>query len=208
MITKAFISLENSLLPALPGFGVKGRLMVLSPLNHLLRGINFEGSSFNKTSFYATMFVMPLCVPTKSLYFNFGRRIRRKENGDRWSTEMLNLVEELIDALTLQAVPFLSPVESLHDFVKLAKTFSIENPHTSKAIAFALARAGEDKQAISVIDQLLHRLDMKVPWQVEIGDMARDLMSKLIKDPAEAYKQLKMWEAETISNLGLDNFVH
>ena len=70
MTTKEFIALEKSLLPDLPDFAVKGPLMFIPPAERLLRGISFEGSSFDKTSFYVTVFVMPLCIPTKHLYFN------------------------------------------------------------------------------------------------------------------------------------------
>ena len=88
MTTKEFVSLEKRLLPELPGFAIKGPLMLIRPVECMLRGISFEGSSFDKTSFYVTMFVMPLCVPTNHLYLNFGSRVRRAEGGDRWSIGM------------------------------------------------------------------------------------------------------------------------
>ena len=95
MTTKEFVSLEKSLLPEFPGFAIKGPLMFIPPAERLLRGISFEGSSFDKTSFSVSMFVMPLCVPTKHLYLNFGNRVRHKGGGDRWNMEMPNLVTEL-----------------------------------------------------------------------------------------------------------------
>jgi hypothetical protein len=51
LTTREFVSLEKSLLPELPGFAIKGPLMFIPPAERLLRGISFEGSSFDKTSF-------------------------------------------------------------------------------------------------------------------------------------------------------------
>jgi hypothetical protein len=127
--TREFVSLEKSLLPEFPGFVIKGPLMFIPPAESLLRGISFEGSSFDKTSFYVTVFIMPLCVPMRFLYFNFGSRVRLRGGGDRWNAGMPNLVTELSHALKLQAVPFLSRVESLLHFVDVAREFS-GNPHT------------------------------------------------------------------------------
>ena len=206
MTTKEFILLEKSLLSELPVFAIKGRLMFIPHTELILRGISFEGSSFDKTSFYASMFVMPLCVPTNHLYFNFGNRIRKENGADRWNVAMPNLVTELGSALKLQAVPFLSRIESLLDFVEVAKSFS-GNPHTPKAIAFALARAGQNSQAVEVLDQLLSQLDLNVAWQREIADQAKALRAKLVTNPIEAQQQLDAWEAETVHNLGLDDFV-
>ncbi len=205
MTTKEFVSLEKSLLPELPGFAVKGPLMFIPSAEGLLRGISFEGSSFDKTSFYVTVFVMPLCAPTKHLYFNFGNRIRHKEGADRWHMEMPNLVTELSSALKLQAMPFLSRVGSLLDFVGVAKSFSASNLNTPKAIAFALARAGQTSQAVEVLDQLLSQLDLNVAWQREIADQAKALRGKLVTNPIETEQQLEAWEVETVHNLGLDN---
>src|SRR5262249_49406583 len=136
--------------------------------------------------------------------FLFGDRIRHKGGGDRWNVEMPNLIAELVAALKVQALPFLSHVESLLDFVEVAKAFS-GNPHTPKAIAFALARAGRIDEAINVIDQLLPHLDLSVEWQSEIASQANTLRAKLAT-PSEAQQQLEAWEAESARNLGLEEF--
>jgi len=205
MTTKEFVSLEKNLLTELPGFAIKGPLMFIPPAKRLLRGISFEGSSFDKTSFYVAMFVMPLCVPTSYLYFNFGNRVRRKEGADRWNMGgMPNVVTELGSALKLQAMPFLSRVESLLDFVDEARSSS--GNHTPRAIAFALARAGQISQAVGVLDQLFSQLDLNVAWQRKIGDQSKALRAKLVTSPIEAQQQLEAWEIESVRNLGLEGF--
>jgi hypothetical protein len=205
LTTKELVALEKSLLLQLPGLAVKGSLMFLPPATQILRGISFEGSSFDKTSFSVTMFVTLLCVPERYLHLSFANRVRHKGGGDRWTAEMPDLVEQLGIALEAQAMPFLSPVQSLLDFVELARSRSASgNLQTLRAIAFALARAGQTSQAIGALDQLSDRIDLKVAWQREIADQAGALRAKLVADPAEGQRQLETWEAETIKNLGLE----
>src|SRR5207249_2828862 len=75
MTTKEFIALAKSLMLDLPGFTFKGRLMFIKPVKQVLRGICFEPSAFDKRAFYVNVFALPLCVPTRHLYFNFGKRV-------------------------------------------------------------------------------------------------------------------------------------
>jgi hypothetical protein len=202
---KEFVALEKALLPELPGFAIKGSLMLMPPVQRLLRGVSFEGSSFDKTTFYATVFVMPLCVPTNYLYFLFGDRIRHKSGADGWNIRESNVIVELGAALKQRALPFLSRAKSLVDFVEVAKDFA-GNPHTPKAIGFALAQAGHVDQAVDVLGQLLGQVDLNVGWQREIAAQAGALRAQLIADPAGAQQQLETWETETVHKLGLDAF--
>jgi hypothetical protein len=205
MKTKEFIAIEKSLLTDLPGFAIKGSMMVMCPVKHVLRGFCFEGSDFDKTSFYVYFFALPLCVPTKHLYFNFGDRLR-SDGGDNWNVNDPNLLAKLGAAIRREAMPFLSRAESLLGFVEIARSFSYANPHTPMAIAFTLARAGRINEAISVLDQLLPQLNLKVAWQSEIADQAKALKAKLVANPSEAQQQLEAWEAESARNLGLEGF--
>ena len=208
MTIKEFIAIEKQIVPDMPGFTFKRSLMFSSPVGPLLRGLNFEPSSFDKKSFYLTAFVMPLCVPTKHLHFNFGKRVRHVNGIDGWNADELDLIGGLRDALKVRAIPFLSGVNSLLDFVEVAKTFSLGNPHTRRAIAFALARAGGVDQATDVIDELLNQVDRRVPWQLEIANQSTDLKDKILKDPRETEVQLAACESETIRNLGLEEFAN
>lgn len=204
MTTKEFISIEKQLLAILPGFSIKEKLMYISPVKGILRGIYFEASAFEKKSFYINVFVLPLCVPTKHLYFNFGKRLRHLKT-DRWNFDSPNILEKIIDALKDQGLQFLSRAESLLEFVKVAKTFSETNPHTSQAIAYALFRAGEYEQAEEAFTQLIKRLEVKVAWQREMLDRAVALKSSLVKNPVEGQKTLAVYESQTIENLGLES---
>lgn len=204
MKKKEIYNLERQLLDYLPGFSINGSLMVLPPEKPILRGIAFDGSGFDKSSFTVTAFLLPLCIPTNHLYFNFGNRIRQSGGGDRWNITNAHLVAELGMALRLQAVPFLSRVTSLLDFVETAKTFSQANPHTRRAIAYSLARSGRITEAVEVLDQLLAQIDRAIPWQFALAGEADQLKAQLIAHPTEALRQLRTWECNTERSLGLN----
>ena len=115
---------------------------------------------------------------------------------------MPNLVEELGAAIKLRALPFLSRVDSLLEFVEVAKSSPI-NQRTLEAIGFTLARAGRITQAIEIFDQLLTMVDTNVAWQRDLAEQVGALKSKLINSPSDAQEQLAAWEAETVQKLGL-----
>jgi len=75
-----------------------------------------------------------------------------------------------------------------------------------KPVAYALARAGDVKEAGDALGRLISLLHEEVPWQHEMADSARALKSQLGSDPAAAQKQLDAWEAETAKNLGIEEF--
>ncbi len=207
MKNKDFAELANRLLPDLPGLTVKAPLMFIPPVGETLRGICFEGSSFDKNSFYVNVFFLPLFVPRKHLSFEFGNRIRTASGGDRWNADAPDIVRELGVALKREALPFLSPIESPRDVAQAATSLRLpQNPHIQQAIAYALARAGDVDKAVAELDALLAMLDVKVPWQLEMFERANALKSQLLSDEPSAQKQLEAWEAESIRNLSLEKF--
>ena len=142
MKTRKFVDLERRLAMDFPDFAIKGTLMFLSPPIRLLRGLCFEGSSFDKNSFYVNFFVLPLCRPTDHLYFSFGGRVRCPGGGDRWNVESPNLRSELVNSLMNEAVPYLRGTKALSDFIANAKS-APQNIRTLEATGFALARLNE-----------------------------------------------------------------
>src|ERR1700730_11760587 len=120
MKTKEFVAIEKALLPELPDFAIKGSMMLMRPVEYVLRGICFEGSDFDKTSFCVNVFALPPCVPTKHLYFIFGSRLRIA-GADRWNANDPDVIAELGEAIRRDAMPFLMPflssAESLLGFV-------------------------------------------------------------------------------------------
>ncbi len=202
MTTKEFEKIGKALLPELPGFAVKGYLLLIPPVKQILRGICFEPSGFDKQSFYVWVFFLPLFVPRKHVSFEFGRRI-----GHNWKGDAQNLLHELSGALKREALPFLSPIESPRDVAQAAKSLRLpQNPNVQQAIAYALARAGDVNEAVAALDELTRSLDVKVPWQLEMFERANALKPQLLSDAPGAQKQLEAWETESATNLRLEKF--
>ncbi len=207
MRSKDFAALAERLLDDLPRFFVKGQMAASRPIGHVLRGLYFEGSSFDKKSFYVWAFILPLFVPTKQVTFNLGKRLRTPSGGDRWNTDTPNMLEELDAAVKRQALPFLSAIESPNDIVNVAAEFQgTGDPYVQQAIAYAWIRGGQVSRASEELQRLRRSLDMNVAWQREIAERAERLRTMLLSDPAAAQRQMDVWEAETVHNLGLKEF--
>ncbi|WP_143450132.1 hypothetical protein [Janthinobacterium sp. BJB304] len=207
MKSKDFSALSKQMLPSMPGFVAKGPMAVRLPMELAVRGIYFEGSSFDTKSFYVWVFFLPLFVPATHVSFNLGRRLRVPNGGDRWSTDMPNMVTDLEATVERDAKPFLFSLESPKDLAKAAEQFQAPgDPYVQQAIAYAWARDGDVARAIIELEKLVSQLDSHVGWQRAMRERAEDLSAMLLESPKLAKAQLEAWEAETIKCLGLGSF--
>jgi hypothetical protein len=220
MTKKEFEAIGKRLLPELPGLAAKGQLLFMRPIGHTLRGIFFD-RSIDPKSFYVWIFTKPLFVPAQHIGFNIGWRLRDGPGGsDIWNADVPNLIPELIAGLKREALPFLSRIQKPLDIVEAANSIhpikgpvaqpanadAPRDPVKQQAIAYSLARAADVKQAGDALDQLIGLLREDISWQCEMADRARALKAQLVSDPAAAQRQLDAWEAETVKNLGLEEF--
>lgn len=205
MIRSKLISLEKRLLQRLPGFAVKNRLIIVSPMAELVRGLSFEGSQYNDRSFYLTKFVMPLYIPKDYLYFNFGDRVRRIKGSDRWNIEATDVYDELMVTITAQALPFLLQIRTLDDFLRNAEAHP-RNVRTLEAIGYTYARQRNAAEAINSFDELLAKSDLNVQWQRDLADRVRVLRIRLIDEPDAVQAELAKLEDEVARKLGLEEF--
>jgi hypothetical protein len=203
MTTKEFVTLEKRLLPALSGLAIKGRLMFIPPVDHTLRGFNFEPSGFDKRGIYVTAFFLPLCVPRTHISYEFGRRLK----GTGWRADAPDLEATLTEAMRKET-PFLCSLRTVQDVVNAVMPFAenARDPYAHEAIAYMLVRCGNTNDALTAVGQLLASLDLAIPWQHEMAERAKSLKSQLLADPAAAQRQLDAWESETVKNLGLEEF--
>jgi hypothetical protein len=207
MTTKEFVALEKLLLPNLPKFVIKGRLLFIAPIERTLRGFHFDPSAFSKKDFYVAVFFMPLCVPMKQVHFTFGHRV-----GPGWSADDPGLKTILSSAMQKE-LPFLANLKTATDVAEALKPLTKgSNPHCHEALAYTLVQAGEIRAAVDAIDTLLRlvdsvkRVNPDVTWELQIAERAQSLKTKLMANPEEANAQLAAWESETVRNLGLGMF--
>jgi hypothetical protein len=205
MRQREFQALAKQLLPDLPGWRLKGPLLLWPPVDHTLRAVCFEPSGFDRDSFYLWVFILPLCMRHEHLMFNMGHRL-----GFSWERDDPNLLMNLLVALRNDAIPFLDGLDTPRDVVEAIKHrwLESEDPHVYQAVAYMLALYGDRTEALAAMDDLLRRLDTgyQRPWKTDMANEARMLKAKLLEDPDGARRMLAEWEAESRRNLKLEEF--
>jgi hypothetical protein len=207
MTKKQFAALGKQLLPVLDGYEVQGWLVFRSPIDHTLRGLCFERREL-PTSFYLEVFFMPLCVPTDDITLNFGKRLGGGSHS--WDVSDPRLASALCEAVTQEAVPFLSGLESPGDVINRIRRLRVPQDafYVQQAIAYLQARYGSVPEAIESLGRTIASLrqGLQTDWAKRFTDRAILLQDKLIEDPAAARRLLDSWEVETLRNLKLERF--
>lgn len=205
MKKKQFEALCKKLLPDLPGFACKGWLLYAHPVSHILRGFCCDDSGFDPTSFAVSVFVLPLYVPTQHVYFNYGHRLRDERGcANWWNIQEPDSASKLLSSIQREGLPFLDGVRQPSQMVALVERLpGNTNPHSLEAIAYSLAMANEYVAAQSALDRLVKALDVKIGWQAEMMERAKQLGEKLNIDPQGVKQLLTEWEQATVKNLGL-----
>lgn len=110
---------KEHILPDLPGFAVKGRLVFRAPVGLLLQGVVLNGS-IDPNGGYVEDFVQPLFVPADHITISNGNRLRR--NGQQYwpvlPDDPVSGVLAVRDVILAEAVPFLDRVGTLSGFAR------------------------------------------------------------------------------------------
>lgn len=210
MKAKEFAKIEKKLLPRLPGFTISGKLIFISPVGDVLRGIYFENSS-GTNDFYVRALFLPLFVPQDEINFVHGHRLRRGKH-ELWHADDPNLIENLSETIQDSAIPFLEGISTLAGVLERVKC-DVESDwprvvsHHLEELAYLLIKNGDYSRAAEALADLKQRLATSTtPWVVEQRNRAQLIEAKLSQSPAAALAQLEVWKAETIGKLGLERF--
>ena len=189
----------------LPGFEVRGAMLFMQPVKQVLRGLYFEGSGFDPSSFYLWAFFMLLCMPTRQVNFNLGKRIRDFET-EGWNKNDPVLVPKLVDAIKREASPFLECAHSIQSATETAISFQVPsrpNLHIQETISYGLIRSGQFDRARVELNKLKQIADLRITWQREVSERAGGVYEKLETSPEQAQALLIEWENQTASDLGI-----
>jgi hypothetical protein len=155
-------------------------------------------------------FFLPLFVPTDVIHFNYGKRI--SSISGQWNADSPNLINDLIEAIRVEAIPFLQKVSTLTGALNYLKA-SVEsngqsvNPHTLEALAYTLIESGEYPSAMKVLVEQKQLLEgATVPWMIELKARAQLIEERLSESPETALAQLEAWKEETKRKLKLDKY--
>ncbi len=104
-----------------PDMVIQGRMIALRPIHHVLRFVYIDGSS-GKGSFKPRWLVLPLCIPARDIYMQYGFYLWNHAHGP-WNTDKPDAREVLLDEIERNALPKIYPVQSLHDFMTFMSTY-------------------------------------------------------------------------------------
>jgi len=98
-----------------PDLALVGRLVVVKPVHHILRGIYIDWRSFNSKLFVPTWAANFLFQPNAYFHFFWGKRMH-----GAWGIDAPDLAEKLADAIERDALPTLRSIVTIDDFIRFA----------------------------------------------------------------------------------------
>lgn len=116
------------LLPALPGFASKGKLIFRSPIGSLLHGFALDDSR-NPDGGYANVFVQPLFDPVRYVYVSHGYRLGGSSHF--WDVDPQNPepgVRAIRDAIMSEGLPFLQRLDGPAAFARYIEEVRASRP--------------------------------------------------------------------------------
>jgi hypothetical protein len=156
---------------------------------------------------FPTRFTINVYIPTEYVSFSFGFRLENSEGG-WWDSNLPNLVSQLVSSINKQLLDFFNQNQTPRDFVQFAPhRYRCTNSYVRQAMEYSLAHIGDYEQAVKELSELIDVLDYECSWMRDMADEASKLREFIKRDPDEAQKLLLSWEAQTIDNLGLREFV-
>jgi hypothetical protein len=212
---------QQYLLPTLPGFAAKGALVYATPLDYLLRGFYFEPSGSDPSSFYVWTFIQPLYVPTRHIYFTFGRRLGKgwpldekeadgsRSNGQHYQAGMASIMVQVLRTIEAEGLPFIGNIEHPVDLAYQTSRVTDapdEDPYVVEAVIYSYILAGEygrAREKYARLKRSLSSLENGLVWAREIAQRAAQVMDNLPRHPDNTVALLDMWTRQTARDLRL-----
>ncbi len=202
MKNKQFQLLSKEVIPSSFGFISKGSMSFATPLNHILKGFYFEGSSFSSDVFFLWVFFLPLYVPCSHVSFNLGKRL-----GSQWDAKADNLRENLREVIKKDGLSMLEKVNSPDTLAKFApKVGHSDDPYLCESVYYSYVIDGDIKSAAKAYKKLCSTLSPSIEWQKDMLGRANTLQSAMNQDLGEAKRILIEWEKESVSALKLTKY--
>jgi hypothetical protein len=196
------------LLPFLPGFTHKRRLLYKTPVGEILQAFIIDSSGHTKDKVVVHCFVLPLYVPDKYVSLNFGFRMRDpRTNSEAWDLNDIDVaLHHMATAMQREGVRFLDPVHTPGDFVAYAaRTWEgVRTEHMLESLGYSQIRIGAYHDATKSLTEGQAQLDRSVDWQRETSDRLHLMLQYLSSGAFDrAQLQLESWRRYTMTALGV-----
>lgn len=189
-----------------PDLALIGRLVVVKPVRHLLRGVYIDRTSAANEfrPIWATVF---LFEPDADFFFNWGSRFY--ETRGVWDVNDPATQVDLCKAIEHEALPKLRPVETLDDFIAYLDhpEFTRLEQHPWRAAILHAAR-GDFEAALAACARIEKSASYYARYLTDEYNYAmRDLRPLLeAKDRIGLARLLHDWEAASARKLKLEQY--
>jgi hypothetical protein len=206
----------------LPQLRAKGRLLFLTPVNYLLRGVMLDASGFSKDAFYPTAFVLPL-YKDNDICFTFGGRLRTPKNNWHWdigNEEWASLIDHLTWAIKEQAIPFFERLKAPIDMALACASGDAFSPyfrwlsgdiHVREAAAYSWLLAGNVPMAVRYAKGIQQEISCgtdRRDWVMALNERAQRFEERLATGKEEVARQeLHAFAQHSAEALGLSRWV-
>jgi hypothetical protein len=201
----------------LPPHEAVRNMVLLLPIDQVLRGMSAESSAFGSEALWIHVFAMPLYVPSTYIYFRFGDRLGalggKAERS--WNVSRENeseVMREVLELTKSEGLPFLDefqrPVD-VAEYIDLKvhrDTYRLDS-NLAEIEAYSWILGGQSERALAAFDRLEQIKKGKSDASTEkVLARARKVRALLQRSPAEAMAQLAEWRLFTLSALRLDRW--
>jgi hypothetical protein len=184
-----------------------GRLIVIKPVHHLLRGVYFA-RSLDHNSFTPTWLVVPMFRYGAQVIFNWGRRLYKPSHGP-WDNRNPTTAQVMCEEIEREALPLVRSIQTIDDFADFASeerfgAMCLEN-HLLAKIVVDIAR-GDFDAARAICAHFFREIPFK-PWYYGKDDdgimpVLRPLL--VANDRPGLARVLHQWEADSIKACKLE----
>lgn len=209
--------IRKHLLPLMPDFGVKGGLLFVRPIQYVLRGYGFQGSSFDKHIFCVGVFAEPLFIPGGYVAVEGWKRLGTvKGKQDQWWTltedNERQVMTDVHRLMKREGPVILDKFKTLEDFVKNAidRDTNPYSPYPPEMVAYGAILTGNANKAHEMFDRLettLRNADCHRDYHDEILERACLVRDTFARNPKKAVAMLSRWRDETAATYKLTKFI-
>ncbi|MFL5920937.1 MAG: hypothetical protein ACJ75Q_14340 [Gaiellaceae bacterium] len=196
----------------LPDFAVATGLVFEVPIADLLRGLSFQGSSYDQTSFYLVAFIQPLYIPSDEVVPTFSERSPRFPG-----TDALGEIRSFVAGAGRTFFEHLRTPADFADWLEREERGHRPDPFALEALAYSRLLAGQAEVARRWLDLTAETAGAYIRRDIDEGLYAENeehplltvrerttqLCDALAVSAQDALAVLERWRQETASHLGL-----
>ncbi len=193
---------KECLLPNFDGFGYQKSVLFKAPIGDILSGFYFEKV---KNHFYIWCFFQPMFIPSKSIYFTFGKRLG--QSSKKFIVDELKTLEkknEIIEEMNKQ-MTLLESINNASDFYHYIKK-SKESFNTSEGLVLTscfMNQTHADQDLLELINKIELLQESNAHLNPSILEISKQLYHSNQKERKELFE---LWRLNTLKELGLSKW--